>query len=298
MKTGMPTVDLSDDSEAQVTTSSSTTDFQLARERVIAKVFSKYGVTVDVTPDITNSFKQKLWRMGQALSKCGGTGRRNLIEKWKGTVWMLKISHLLVRQKRKLEQELKKETEKRLKLQYNSSLLKKEVKSLKNVTIQQARTIVSLKTGKSPHRRSSKRWSSYSSCHRSVKRKTVVSEIKASLSVCDDHFRPLTVDVENIESGEKEVIDLESGKFLSCKEKPAFSTEDIEHFALYVKDQFAYLILLGKKLANFRQIFQAYVKLGNYRVNSTLVLVLNLPLMAAWVFSSLSSLGYSTGHKN
>jgi hypothetical protein len=180
--------------------------------------------------------------MGQALSKLGGTARMKLINKWKETDWSLKTitQQDLLCQKRQLEKEVKEETTKRLKLESDTCLLKKEVKALTDVTKKQAKTIVSLTTGKSVPRRPSKSWNSYSASYRCVKRKSIATGIKAALSVCDQHFVPLSVDVENIQSGEKECIDLKSGSFkATATNKRSYSNDDMTHFALFVKDQFS-----------------------------------------------------------
>ena len=65
-----------------------------------------------------------------------------------------------------------------------------------------------------------------------MKQKALVNEIKAALSFCDDEpFIPLTVDVENAESGKREKIDLKRGVFISYKEDN-LSSDDLAHFAL------------------------------------------------------------------
>lgn len=111
-------------------------------------------------------------------------------------------------QKCQLEKELKEET---TKLQSDSLSLKKEVKALNDITNQQAKTIVSLQTGNSVACRSTP-----SSAHRSVKRKSIATDLKAALSVCDPHFVPVSVEVENVESGEN---DIKNGKFNTAEKK-------------------------------------------------------------------------------
>ena len=180
--------------------------------------------------------------MGQALSKLGGHGRQKIVAKWKQTTWLLEDKshqHLLCR-KRQLEKDLNAETTKRMKLESESKLLKKEVRTLADITKQQMNTIVSLQTGKDITRRqTSKSWSTYSAAHRCVKRKSIAENIKAAMSVVDEHFVPLSVDIQNIESGEKETVELSSGKFVHKANKASLSDDDLARFALYVKDQFS-----------------------------------------------------------
>ena len=62
-KTGIPQIDLSEDDEASVD-DISFTPHKLAVERIIKKVFQKYGITVQVTDKIRQAFQTKLWCMG------------------------------------------------------------------------------------------------------------------------------------------------------------------------------------------------------------------------------------------
>lgn len=241
-KSGVPLIDLSEDNEAQIQVES-LTDKQKAIERVIAKTFFDHDITVAISDKIRSVFRSKLWRMGQCLSKLGGSKRQQQVNEWKDTIWPLTIkvpgAGMLLHQKRRLEERLEKETSKRQKLEAESSSLKKQVLSMGKVSKNQAKTIVALKTGKSRRRKSSKEWSSYSHSHQSVKRKSLVNGIKAALSFCDDeNFIPLAVDVENAESGKREKIDLNKGVFTSYKEDTSLGN-NLTHFALYVKDQFS-----------------------------------------------------------
>jgi hypothetical protein len=82
----MPTLDLSKDTEAQVGSSHSFTERQLAEERVITKVFSRYAIPLEISDNIRTTFKSKLWRLGKSISGLGGTQRRKLLQKWEETV--------------------------------------------------------------------------------------------------------------------------------------------------------------------------------------------------------------------
>lgn len=78
----MPTVDLSEDSEACVT-SNKLTPAQLLRERVITKLFKHYQIPLQITDSIRGAVKSKLWRMGKLLSKFGGSKQQQQLSKWK-----------------------------------------------------------------------------------------------------------------------------------------------------------------------------------------------------------------------
>lgn len=136
-KTGTPQIDLSGDDEAEIpSTSSLEGDQQLAIERVIYKVFNKYSINCsDVTEQIRSTFKAKLWRMGNKLSKLGGK-RQKVIDAWKDSYWQLTIadaSKKLLSRKRSLEKSLDSEVSKRLKLEAEIHELCKKTKEQNNV---------------------------------------------------------------------------------------------------------------------------------------------------------------------
>ena len=92
-KSGVPQVDLSDDSEAAVNINGTIplSPNQLAVERVIGKVFTHYNCDVIITDRLRSLFTVKLWRMGVALQGNGGRGRVKLFEKWKKTKWTIEL---------------------------------------------------------------------------------------------------------------------------------------------------------------------------------------------------------------
>ena len=244
----MPTVDLSKDIEAQIGSSHSFTERQLAEERVITKVFTRYAIPLEISDNIRTTFKSKLWRLGKSISGLGGTQRHKLLQKWEETVWSFTInpremSRQLISRKRQVEKQLQHEVSKRQKIESVASSLKYELKSLKKVSQDQAATIVSLKTGQSKQGRgtSSKRWSEYSRPHQRVMRKSLISGVQAALSACDTKcFSPVSVEVKNIETGKHETIDLDKGTFTrkQCSTN-TMTDDDLTHFALYCKDRFS-----------------------------------------------------------
>lgn len=171
-----------------------------------------------------------------------GSQQKKLIEQWRGTFWTISFDGQSAKQfytqKRQLEKQVETEKAKRLKLEAETTSLQKQVKCFGTVSRRQARTITALRLGRNEKasRTSSKNWSDYSRAHQSVKRKQIVAEMKAALSSSDQHFMPVSIEVENIESGEKESIDLLKGNFnKSYKPQPI---QDISPFALFVKDKF------------------------------------------------------------
>ena len=52
-----------------------------------------------------------------------------------------------------------------------------------------------------------------------MKRKQMVTEIKAALTVCDEHFVPISVDIENAETRKRERIDLQKGPLYHIRKK-------------------------------------------------------------------------------
>ena len=59
-----------------------------------------------------------------------------------------------------------------------------------------------------------------------------------TFSACDKHFIPISVDIENAESGKRETIDIQSGRIVPYT-KEVSDSEKQAYFALYVKDQFS-----------------------------------------------------------
>jgi len=108
---------------------------QVKLERVIKRTFAEYDVHFPATEQLRASFKSKLWRMGQKLSKVGSTKRKAILEGWKtgkDCKWELQINAIaankeLVRAKRKSEQQLASEHTKRLRLVNQIQKSEKEV---------------------------------------------------------------------------------------------------------------------------------------------------------------------------
>ena len=95
----MQTFDLSKDSEAHVANGDALTERQLADERVITKVFTRYAIPLEISNSIRGTFKSKLWRLGKGISGLGGTQRHKTLEKWKQSVWTFTVdSHEVNRQ--------------------------------------------------------------------------------------------------------------------------------------------------------------------------------------------------------
>ena len=102
------------------------------------KVFNHYNLPGEPTDDLRSAFKSKLWRMGQALSKVGGTKRKKVIEQWKETSWVISVGSLstqrqLLKSKRQLEAKLENEKTKRQKLEDGCTSLEKEIVTLRQL---------------------------------------------------------------------------------------------------------------------------------------------------------------------
>ena len=97
-----------------------------------------------------------------------------------------------------------------------------------------------LKTGKSLKccGSSRKQWTDYSRQQRHHKKKDLVTGIQAALSFCDDRFRPCSVELENIDTGDHEVVDVQSGAF-SKPALPNGNRDDRLYSTLYVKDKYS-----------------------------------------------------------
>ena len=233
-KSGAPQIDLSDDEEATVNVDLAG-DQQLAIERVICKVFTKYSIACDVTDQIRSVFKTKLWRMGRKLSQLGGTKRLKIIDAWKSTFWVLTIDeHKLASRKHSLEKSLQDEVCKRQKLEI-------EIEGLRKTSKEQRSIITTLqKENRKGRGASSKSWNDFSVQHQRVKRKKFVSSVTTALSVVSDqHFVPVSVEVTQTDSGRREVVDLNKGTFTNSRVNSQAVPDDLTKFALYVKDKFS-----------------------------------------------------------
>ena len=226
-------MDLSQDNEAAVSDGNFHGQ-QLMVERIIKKVFTKYSITIEVTDKIRHAFQTKLWRMGRKMAQLGGTKRRQQIDQWKKSDWSFTIdceemnTHLLHR-KRCLEAELQNEVNKRQKME-------SEVSQLQNVAKEQKKTIVTLRNaGRKKGRASSKSWGEYSRQHKNRKRKILAEELKTVFE--DECLTPVSIEVAD-ESGDREFIDLDKGTFTKPQHERSTSKEELNHFALYVKDKF------------------------------------------------------------
>lgn len=249
-KNGVPLINLSEDPEAYVPDPENFTAVQLSIERVITKVLHKYGVDINVCDNLRSIFKAKLWRMGKALSKAGGTKRKEILSKWssgKDSIWAIKI-HLpfskneLYQKKRKAELELSQECHKRKKLELALKEANQASRILAKTTRKQAHVIAKLSAGKSLKARgsSSKPWQLLSRQRRAIRKRQLVADVQASLSVCDSSaFCPISLDVKNIHTGERESISLEKGRFSrKCAEEQRLSEAEQLQIALYVKEKF------------------------------------------------------------
>ena len=210
---------MSKDEDAKIA-ASTLSDHQVAIERVIQKVFTKYSISVDITEKIRSTFRSKLWRMGKKLSQLGGTKCKELIEEWKTTVWSFKVDSKelgkqLMSRTRSLESSLQKEVCKRQKLEIEVQELRKASKEKENV-------ISALqKANKKGRGSSSKSWNEFTPQHKRVKRKQFVSSVTTTLSLIDDnHFIPQSMEVVHtaVPSQEKKRSSiLMKGLFLSLQ---------------------------------------------------------------------------------
>ena len=83
--------DLSKDSEAQVANSDTFSSRNLAVERVITKVLTKYAIPLDISDSIRSTFRTKLWRLGKTFSSLGGTKRKQQLKAWEETIWSFSV---------------------------------------------------------------------------------------------------------------------------------------------------------------------------------------------------------------
>ena len=118
-KAGLPTYDLSQDEQANISPAGLTTN-KLLYKRVITKVYTHYAIPLEISENIRTSFRSKLWRMGLKFCKLGSTSREiqlNNWKEWKAATWNfvvndVEVNRQVLSRKRKAE-ELETETLKR-----------------------------------------------------------------------------------------------------------------------------------------------------------------------------------------
>ena len=218
------------------------TSVQLAQERVITKVFTHYAIPLGITDSIRSSFKAKFWRLGKRYSKQGGKQREKQLLNWKDgkdSVWNFEVSDVevnrqLLKRKRCVETQIKEETEKRRKLE-------SEVKILQRTTKKQAKMITRLSTGRKAKSRgpSSKSWCQYTRQQQYNKRKSLVSSIQGVLTFCEEErFKACSVELENIDTGKHEVVDMASGACSPIDAHHSIKGDSVRS-VLYIKERFS-----------------------------------------------------------
>ena len=192
------------------------TPLQLAFEQIITKVFHHYSITLDVSDKIRATFKTKLWRMGRKLSTTGGKQRNKLLCCWKDgdeSVWNFTadegdVNSQLMKRKRQVE-ELQQEMVKRQKLE-------DEVKDLKQKFHTQSQIISHLSL-KKKRRSRSKHWTQYSRQQKIKMKRQVAENVKVALDILckSEKMKACSVEMINIDTKAKEVLNLDSGSFTS-----------------------------------------------------------------------------------
>ena len=83
-------------------------------------------------------------------------------------------------------------------------------------------------------------WNDYSRQHRSKKKRDLANSVRVSLkSVCEnERFKPFSVEIENMDTGSREILDLGSGSF-SKKVTTTSNGRDRLHSTLHIKDRFS-----------------------------------------------------------
>ena len=84
-----------------------------------------------------------------------------------------------------------------------------------------------------------KQWQCYIKKQQSRKKKSLASEVRIALSSCSEHFKPLSVEFENKDTGDRESLDITHGCFSQSSPSTENGDDDDKvKFALFVKDRF------------------------------------------------------------
>ena len=246
-RNGVPGKDLSEDDDCSEVQPRDLTAQQLAYERVITKTFCEYNIPLAITDNIRTTFKSKLWRLGKCLSATGGKKRSQILNSWKSSSWEFivnksEINNLLVNRKRKYETHLHEETCKRQKLEStvqeltdkisNRTKLQEEIAALKEKNKTLSKTLAESK------KRSTKPWKECTRQQKHNRKKVLAHDVEEALSFCEDKgFKPHSVELQNVETGEVDVLDISTGTF--CDKENHETATNSPHSLLYVKDKFS-----------------------------------------------------------
>lgn len=269
-KHGEPLLDLSANPKARVDDAENLTYSMLKIERVIQRTFQEYGVKLPTTAKIRASFKSKLWRMGQRISKLGSIKRKELVENWKcgpESVWQIQVDAVVVNKellkaKRKNEELLAAETAKRQKLeeeaqttqaalilkvsvlqdQLNQTQSKLKDFSETNNRLSKCNKQLVTTTIHSTHtNKKRKALSSVSRQQQWVRKKPIHSDIKESLTFLEGegvHVSSITL-VHN-ETNDVEILDVAKGTYSKGDDNSGQEDCSLE-MVMYVKERFGLL---------------------------------------------------------
>ena len=216
------------------------TTTELFYESVVTKLFKQYDLPIQITDPIRHAIRSKLWRMGKALSKLGGSRRKELLARWKDgpdLVWKFEVIETevklqLLKRKRSAETQLETERTKIRKLE-------KEVKKLETKTKKQSKAIAKLRTRHSSTTRglSLKSWAQCSRQQQHNRQRSLAARVQGALSFCtDEGFEPNFVELKNIDTHKCDILDITNGTY-SDKENIS-PTPVSPQSALFIKDRY------------------------------------------------------------
>ena len=217
----MPRYDLTEDKEAAHVNHADLTATGLLCERVISKVFSLCDIPLSITDNVRATFREKLRRMGRKISRLGGTGRKEQLNKWKKSTWPFTVNTFeYTRQmKRKLEQELNQQVAKRRKCE-------EEIKELKSIVKEQSRQPIK----------------PLSDCTRQQqhnRQKGMVGNIRRTLVQYEkEGLKPQLLEFEQVDTGKSITLDITKGTFCKVASLQHETPFTSQRSALYIKDKF------------------------------------------------------------
>ena len=238
--TGTPHVDLSGDQEAAVS-AENLTPRQVIIERVITKTFKHYHIPLDISDNIRDSFRIKLWRMGKEFSQQGSKGRQAQLAKWKGdNAWKLTISEVeindqILHRKRSLKEfeelskDLEEESSKRMCLEQKVEVLE--------TTVRQQSSIIS-RSGLQVRAARRKPFTECSRQQKHNRKKQMVDRVHDSLSICQaDGYDLCSFQVKSRDTGECETFAVREQRIVPKNYCTAES--DKLGVSLLIKDKYA-----------------------------------------------------------
>ena len=156
-----------------------------------------------------------MWRLGKSFCVAGGKKRSKILNEWKSSSWEFQVSKTEL-----INSQLQEETSKRMKLESTIEQLNTEITDQKKLENEIAILKESnknyeniMKESRKSHS-SKKAWEECTRQQQHNRKKSMAHDIKVALHLCEDKgFKADLVQLQNVNTGNTEVLDVSTGSF-------------------------------------------------------------------------------------